>query len=68
MTRRHVTFHCQGSELVGTLDPAPGRTGLLIVTGGNELRSAASRPSASIAAASVTAKAKTRALPGLPTI
>lgn len=39
MTRRHVTFHCQGSELVGTLDPAPGRTGLLIVTGGNELRS-----------------------------
>jgi exosortase A-associated hydrolase 1 len=39
MSRRHVTFACEGSELVGTLDPAAGRTGLLIVTGGNELRS-----------------------------
>ncbi|MEY4239553.1 MAG: hypothetical protein RL339_2154 [Pseudomonadota bacterium] len=39
MSRRHVTFACEGSELVGSLDPAPGRTGLLIVTGGNELRS-----------------------------
>lgn len=39
MTRRHVTFACEGSELVGTLDMAAGRTGLVIVTGGNELRS-----------------------------
>lgn len=39
MTRRHMIFTCEGSELVGTLDQAPGRTGLLIVTGGNELRS-----------------------------
>lgn len=39
MSRRHVTFACEGSELVGTLDAAAGRTGLLIVTGGNELRS-----------------------------
>ena len=39
MSRRQVTFTCEGSELVGTLDLAAGRTGLLIVTGGNELRS-----------------------------
>lgn len=39
MSRQHVTFDCEGSELVGSLDTAPGRTGLLIVTGGNELRS-----------------------------
>lgn len=39
MTRRHLTFACDGSQLAGTLDPAAGRTGLLIVTGGNELRS-----------------------------
>lgn len=38
MSRRHVTFVCEGSELVGTLDLAAGHTGLLIVTGGNELR------------------------------
>ncbi|MEA3262051.1 MAG: hydrolase 1, exosortase A system-associated [Pseudomonadota bacterium] len=38
MSRRHLSFACEGSELVGTLDLAPGRTGLLIVTGGNELR------------------------------
>lgn len=39
MSRRHVTFNCEAAMLVGTLDPAPGRTGLLIVSGGNELRS-----------------------------
>ena len=39
MNRRHITFGCAGSTLVGTLDLAPGRTGLLIVSGGNELRS-----------------------------
>lgn len=39
MTRRHLTFACEGSQLVGTLDEAPGTTGLLIVSGGNELRS-----------------------------
>ncbi|GAA4767813.1 hydrolase 1, exosortase A system-associated [Novosphingobium ginsenosidimutans] len=38
MTRRPVAFACDGSEMVGTLDLAAGRTGLLIVTGGNELR------------------------------
>jgi exosortase A-associated hydrolase 1 len=38
MTRRHLTFACAGAELVGTLDDAGGTTGLLIVSGGNELR------------------------------
>ena len=33
MSRRHITFPCEGSTLAATLDGAPGRTGLLIVTG-----------------------------------
>lgn len=41
MSRRHVTFDCEGSTLVGTIDEAQGATGLLIVSGGNELRSGA---------------------------
>lgn len=41
MTRRHLTFQCEGSALVGTIDEAPGTTGLLLVSGGNELRSGA---------------------------
>ncbi len=39
MTRRHFTFPCQGETLVGSLDPAPATTGLMIVSGGNEQRS-----------------------------
>lgn len=39
MTRRHFIFACEGLDLAGSLDPASGTTGLLIVTGGNELRS-----------------------------
>jgi exosortase A-associated hydrolase 1 len=39
MNRQHVTFSCDGAKLAGTLDAAPGDTGLLIVSGGNELRS-----------------------------
>lgn len=39
MKRRHFTFECGAETLVGTLDMAEGQTGLLIVTGGNELRS-----------------------------
>jgi len=39
MKRRHFTFECQGETLAGTLDMAEARAGLLIVTGGNELRS-----------------------------
>ena len=38
MTRRHVTFDCEGSTLVGTIDDAVGETALLIVSGGNEIR------------------------------
>lgn len=38
MTRRHFTFACEGEILVATLDEAPGKDGLLIVSGGNETR------------------------------
>lgn len=38
MTRRHFCFDCLGDRLVGTLDDAPASTGLLIVSGGNEIR------------------------------
>ena len=41
MTRRHVLFVCEGSACTGTIDAAAGSTGLLIITGGNELRSGA---------------------------
>src|SRR3546814_3934475 len=39
--RHHLTFACEGAALAATLDEAPGTTGLLIVSGGNEIRSAA---------------------------
>jgi len=39
--RRHFTFACNGERLVATLDQAVGTTGLLLVTGGNEVRSGA---------------------------
>lgn len=39
MKRRHFTFDCAGETLAGSLDMAAAKTGLLIVTGGNELRS-----------------------------
>lgn len=38
MSRRHFTFACAGAQLAGSLDLAPGTTGLLIVSGGNEVR------------------------------
>ena len=38
MNRRHFTFACEGADLTGSLDQAAATTGLLIVTGGNELR------------------------------
>lgn len=41
MSRRHLIFPCEGASLLGTLDDAAGETGLLIVTGGNEVRSGA---------------------------
>lgn len=49
--RRLVTFPCLGETLAGTLDAAPGTTGLLIVSGGNELRIGAHRGMALLAAA-----------------
>jgi exosortase A-associated hydrolase 1 len=39
--RRMIDFDCNGFRLVGTLDEADGTTGLLIVSGGNEIRSGA---------------------------
>lgn len=50
MTRRHVDFDCEGEALVGTLDDAPGDAGLLIVSGGNEIRSGAFAGQAQLAA------------------
>ena len=41
MTRRHVTFSCEGHRLVATIDEASGETGLLLVSGGNEVRAGA---------------------------
>ena len=43
-------FACDGAQLVGTLDEAPGTTGLLVVSGGNELRSGAWAGQAQLAA------------------
>ncbi|MBB3860551.1 exosortase A-associated hydrolase 1 [Novosphingobium hassiacum] len=52
MTRRHLTFVCEGATLVGTLDigAASGSSGLLLVSGGNELRSGAWNGQAQLAA------------------
>ena len=50
MTRRHLAFACEGSTLAATLDEAPRRTGLLIVSGGNEVRSGAWSGQAQLAA------------------
>ncbi len=47
--RRLVTFACAGETLVGTIDEAPGSTGLLIVSGGNEVRIGAHRGMAELA-------------------
>ncbi len=38
MKRQHFTFDCAGETLAAALDPAEASAGLLIVTGGNELR------------------------------
>lgn len=39
MTRHFTSFACEGATLWGTLDTAAGVNGLLIVSGGNEIRS-----------------------------
>ncbi|OHD04245.1 MAG: hydrolase 1, exosortase A system-associated [Sphingopyxis sp. RIFCSPHIGHO2_01_FULL_65_24] len=41
--RRQLSFACEGAAIAATLDEAPGTTGLLIVSGGNEIRSGAHR-------------------------
>ena len=48
--RRLIGFHCANELLMGTLDEAPGTTGLLIVSGGNEVRAGAHRGMALLAA------------------
>lgn len=41
MSRLQLDFGCGSLKLAGTLDTAPGTTGLLLVSGGNEVRSGA---------------------------
>lgn len=41
MIRLHMPFACGNQSLIGTIDSAPGTAGLLIVSGGNEVRSGA---------------------------
>ncbi|MEC7817968.1 MAG: hydrolase 1, exosortase A system-associated [Pseudomonadota bacterium] len=50
MTRRHLTFLCEGDRLAATLDEGEKTTGLLLVTGGNEIRSGAFSGQAALAA------------------
>jgi exosortase A-associated hydrolase 1 len=50
MTRLSHTFGCGSLTLAGTLDTAAGTTGLLIVSGGNEIRSGAFGGQADLAA------------------
>ena len=50
MSRLAHSFACDGLMLAGTLDQAPGTAGLLIVTGGNEIRSGAFGGQADMAA------------------
>jgi exosortase A-associated hydrolase 1 len=47
--RSLIEFPCAGETLFGTVDKAPGSTGLLIVSGGNEIRIGAHRGMALLA-------------------
>jgi exosortase A-associated hydrolase 1 len=47
--RRLIEFPCAGQMLVGTLDEGPSTTGLLVVSGGNEVRMGAHRGMALLA-------------------
>ena len=53
--RRHFTFDCAGETCAATLDGADGTTGLLIVSGGSEIRSGAHAGMAALAAAAAAA-------------
>jgi exosortase A-associated hydrolase 1 len=48
--RRLIHFQCAGEILAATLDEGPGTTGLLIISGGNEIRIGAHRGMAELAA------------------
>ncbi len=50
MTRRHILFACEGAALAGTLDTGEAASGLLVVTGGNEVRAGAWNGQALLAA------------------
>ena len=47
--RHQLSFPCEGAMLAATLDDAPGTTGLLIISGGNEIRCGAHRGMATLA-------------------
>ena len=47
--RRVIAVPCDGETLAATLDEAEGTTGLLIVSGGNEIRCGAHRGMAMLA-------------------
>jgi exosortase A-associated hydrolase 1 len=47
--RRALNFTCEGQSLAATLDYEPSKTGLLIVSGGNEIRIGAHRGMAKLA-------------------
>jgi exosortase A-associated hydrolase 1 len=49
--RRLIAFPCARETLIGSLDVAAGTTGVLIVSGGNEVRAGAHRGMAALAAA-----------------
>lgn len=48
--RHQLSVPCDGAALAASLDEAPGTTGLLIISGGNEVRSGAHRGMAALAA------------------
>lgn len=50
MSRRFASFQCEGNTLIGTLDTGAATTGLLIVSGGNELRAGPWNSQAQLAA------------------
>jgi exosortase A-associated hydrolase 1 len=50
IVRRTLTFECEGTTLSATLDSANSHAGLLIVSGGNEIRIGAHRGMAKLAA------------------
>lgn len=50
LMRRVIAFDCSGATLFGTLDGGPGGVGVLIVSGGNEVRAGAYRGMALLSA------------------